>query len=154
VNSAKAELRAQRSERIVRDLVPLAAQLTRLIHGQTRGEVSRTEGGVLRTLVGAPRQVTELAELEGLAQPTTTVLVKQLEQKGWVERARDATDGRRVLVSVTADGEAALERYRAQYRALLRERIAGMSDEQIAQLDEALGALDALVLAMQKGDGQ
>jgi DNA-binding MarR family transcriptional regulator len=154
MKSAPSQTRTRRSERIVRDLVPLAAQLTRLVHAQTRGEISRSEGGVLRTLSGGPRQVTELAELEGLAQPTTTVLIKQLEQKGWVKRTRDAQDGRRVLVSVTPEGEAALERYRTQYRALLRERVAALSDERIAQLDDSLGALDALVAAMQKGEGQ
>ena len=95
--------------------------------------------------------MTELAELEGLAQPTTTVLIKELERNGWVERGRDPEDGRAVLVSLTPDGASALERYRAQYRALLRDRVAAMPDEQIAALDNAIGALDALVIAIQKG---
>jgi DNA-binding MarR family transcriptional regulator len=148
------EPRSESIERIVRDLIPSASQLTRLVLGQTRGEISRSEGGILRTLSGGPRRVTELAELEGLAQPTTTVLIKQLEQNGWVERGRDSQDGRVVLVSLTPDGAGALERYRAQYRALLRDRIAAMPDEQIAALEDAIGALGALVVAMLKGDRQ
>jgi DNA-binding MarR family transcriptional regulator len=146
--------RDERIEHIVRDLVPRASQLTRLVLGQTRGEISRSEGGILRTLSGGPKRVTEVAELEGLAQPTTTVLIKQLEQNGWVQRDRDPHDGRAVLVSLTPDGAAALERYRAQYRALLRDRLAAMSDEQIKALENAMGALDALVVAMQNGAGK
>lgn len=146
------ETRPERIERIVRDLIPHASQLTRLVLGQTRGEISRSEGGILRTLSGGPRRVTELAELEGLAQPTITILIKRLEENGWVERGRDSEDGRVVLVSLTPEGAGALERYRAQYRALLRDRIAAMPDEQIAALEDAIGALGALVVAMLKGD--
>jgi DNA-binding MarR family transcriptional regulator len=146
--------RVERVEHVVRDLVPLASQLTRLVLRTTRAEISRSEGGILRTLTGGPRRVTELADLEGLAQPTTTVLIKQLEQRGWVQRRRDERDGRQVLVSVTPEGEAALERYRAQYRAGLRACVAAMSDEQIAALEGAVGALDALVGAIQRGVGQ
>jgi DNA-binding MarR family transcriptional regulator len=148
------EPRTERVDHVVRDLVPLASQLTRLVLGTTRAEISRSEGGILRTLTAGPRRVTELAELEGLAQPTTTVLIKQLEQRGWVQRRRDERDGRQVLVSVTPEGQAALERYRAQYRARLRECIAAMSDEEIAALQDAVGALDGLVSAIQRGVGQ
>jgi DNA-binding MarR family transcriptional regulator len=148
------EPRVDRAEAVARELVPLASQLTRLALRQAHGEISRSEGAVLRTLIGGPRRVTELAELEGLAQPTMTVLVKQLELRGWVARRRDEADGRLVLVSVTAEGEAALERYRAMYRALVRDCVAAMPDEQIAALEDAVGALDSLVVALQKGVGQ
>lgn len=152
--TAETKPRAERIEHIVRDLVPSASQLTRLILGQTRGEISRSEGGILRTLSDGPRRVTELAELEGLAQPTTTVLIKELERRGCVERSRDPEDGRAVLVSLTPEGAGALERYRAQYRALLRERIGEMREEQIEALENAVGALEALVAAVRKGAGQ
>ena len=61
---------------------------------------------MLRTLTDAPRRITDLAELEGLAQPTMTLLVQRLEQRGWVERKRDSDDGRVVLVSLTDAEEA------------------------------------------------
>src|SRR5579885_2357748 len=104
VVNAQTGTRAAQIEHIVRDLVPRASQLTRLVLGQARGELSRSEGGILRTLSDGPRRVTELAELEGLAQPTTTVLIKALEQRGCVERGRDPEDGRAVLVSLTPAG--------------------------------------------------
>jgi DNA-binding MarR family transcriptional regulator len=148
--TANTEPRVEQIEHIVRDLIPRASQLTRLALGQTRGEISRSEGGILRTLTGGPKRVTELAEIEGLAQPTTTVLLKQLERNGWVRRGPDPHDRRAVLVSLTPDGAGALESYRAQYRARLRDCVAGMPEEQITALENSIGALDALVIALQK----
>jgi DNA-binding MarR family transcriptional regulator len=153
-STVDADARSDRLEHVVRDLLPLASQLTRLVLGQTRDEISRAEGGILRTLSAGPLRVTELAQIEGLAQPTTTVLVRQLEQSGWVARVRDPEDRRAVLVSLTAEGAAALERYRTRYRALLRDRLEAMPDEQIAALDGAVEALEALVAAVRKGAGQ
>jgi DNA-binding MarR family transcriptional regulator len=144
--------RAERVEHVVRDLVPHASQLTRLVFRHVPGEISRTEGGILRTLSAGPRRITELAELEGLAQPTTTILIKRLEESDWVSRERDPEDGRVVLVSLTPAGAAALDRYREQYRATMRDHLTAMSDEQIVVLDEAIDALDALMATFQKGD--
>src|SRR3954467_2931417 len=128
------ELDARRAERIdyvAEQLLPHAAIVTRLLVRQLKGEISRTEAGVLSTLVAAPRRITELAELEGLAQPTMTLLVQRLEQRGWVKRERRAEDGRVVLVSLTEAGSAALEQFRAQVGAALRVHMGAMSDEQV-----------------------
>ena len=153
-STADADTRSDRLEHVVRDLLPLASQLTRLVVGQTRHDISRAEGGILRTLSAGPLRVTELAQSEGLAQPTTTVLVRQLEQSGWVARVRDADDRRAVLVSLTPEGARALERYRTRYRARLRDRLEALPEEQIAALDGATEALEALVVAVRKGEGQ
>ena len=106
--------------------------------------MSRTDAGVLNTLVAAPRRITELAELEGLAQPTMTLLVQRLEQRGWVTRERRADDGRVVLVSLTEAGSATLERFRAEVGAALRVHMDAMSDEQVAALEAATEALGSL----------
>ena len=144
--------RAARIDQIARDLVPRVSQLTRLIFKQTHGIITRSEGGILRTLSAGPKRVTELAEIEGLAQPTTTILIKRLAGNGWVTRERDPDDGRVVLVSLTPAGADALEHYRSRYRAVLRDRIAAMPDEQIAALGDAVGALDALVVVLHQGE--
>lgn len=138
-------------EAIVHDLLPRAAQLTRLVLRDTRDGVSRTEGAVLRTLSTGPRRVTELADLEGLAQPTMTVVIKRMEATGWVLRGGDPLDGRVVRVSITPDGTAALERYRSGYRAVLRDHIAAMSDAQVDALRGAVDALGTLLAAIQRG---
>lgn len=154
MNPAPVPISASRDERIAdiaRDLIPLASQLTRLVLRQTGGEVSRSEGGVMRTLSAGPRSITALAELEGLAQPTMTTLVNGLERRGWVARTRDAGDGRRVLVTLTPAGAEALERFRARYRAPVRACIAAMDDTEVTALQDAVRALDTLVTALQEG---
>src|SRR3954452_11190128 len=144
-------LRAERVEYVAGHLLGHAALLTRLLVRQVGPDVSRTEAGVLRTLVGAPRRITELAELEGLAQPTMTLLVQRLEQRGWVRRERHADDGRVVLVSLTDAGETTLEGFRAQVLDALRSQLDAMSDEEIAELEAATETLGSLVDALQGG---
>ena len=80
--------RSEQIEYVSGQLLARAALLTRLLARQLGGELSRTEAGILITLEGGPRRVTELAELEGLAQPTMTLLVKQLENRGLARRER------------------------------------------------------------------
>jgi DNA-binding MarR family transcriptional regulator len=77
---------------VASQLVPRAALLTRLLARQLRGELSRPEIGVLNTLQSGPRRITDLAELEGVAQPTMTQLVKRLERQGLVARAGQPGD--------------------------------------------------------------
>jgi len=144
-------VRDERVEYVASHLVGHVALLTRLLVRQVGPDVSRTEAGVLRTLTDAPRRITELAELEGLAQPTMTLLVQRLEQRGWVERERHPDDGRVVLVSVTDAGRTTLERFRAHVLAALRSHLDAMQDQEIAELEAATETLGALVDALQGG---
>jgi DNA-binding MarR family transcriptional regulator len=141
--------RSERIDFVAGHLLPNAALLTRLLIRQVRGEITRTEAGVLNTLSGAPRRITELADLEGLAQPTVTLLVQRLEQRGWVTRERRADDGRVVLVSLTGAGRATLEDFRERVGAALREHMNAMSDEQIAAFETATQTLGSLVHILQ-----
>jgi DNA-binding MarR family transcriptional regulator len=94
---------------------------------------------------------TELAELEGLAQPTITILIKQLEEQGLVTRTRQSSgDGRVVLVDLTESGSAALEEYRARLRAVLGAYLAEISDEQVDALATASKALAQLIDVLQQ----
>ena len=63
---------------------------------------------------GRSRSVGELGERLHLDSGTLTPLLKRLVSMGYVTRARDANDERRVLVTLTADGLA------------LRDRLAGV----------------------------
>ena len=133
-------------------LVPAASRLTRLLLRRAPQRISRSEAGLLASLTGGPRRITELADLEGHAQPTMTLLVKRLEERGWVARRRDPADGRVVLVSLTDAGTAALEDVRAAYRTVLRDHLVAMSDEHVAALLTATEALETLLSALQQGD--
>lgn len=143
-----------RSERIgyvSSELLPHAALVTRLLVRELDGELSRTEAGLLRTLGDGPRRITELADLEGLAQPTMTILVKQLEARGLVMRERRSDDGRVVLVNLTEAGSVALEDYRARASIALGAYLSEIPDERLEALAAATEALARLVAVLQDG---
>jgi DNA-binding MarR family transcriptional regulator len=142
--------RSDQIDYVSRQLVPGAGLLVRLLVRQLGDELSRTEASLLSTLGGGPRRITELAELEGLAQPTMTSLVKQLEQQGLVRRDRQADDGRVVLVDLTDTGAGALEDYRARARELLGTYLAEIPDEEVEALAGATDAIAQLVGLLQQ----
>jgi DNA-binding MarR family transcriptional regulator len=142
--------RSQQIDVVSRQLLPGAALLTRVLVRQLGGEVSRTEVGLLSTLSRGPQRITTLAELEGLAQPTMTSMVKHLEQRGLVTRERQSDDGRVVLVNLTDAGNATLEDYRSRVHALLGTYLAEMPDEQVEALAAATDALAGLIALLQR----
>jgi DNA-binding MarR family transcriptional regulator len=142
--------RSDQIDYVSKQLLPGTALLARLLVRQVDGDLSRTEVGLLSTLSRGPQRITDLAELEGLAQPTTTSLVKQLEQHGLVRRDRQADDGRVVLVHLTDSGSVALADYRARIRELLGSYLAEIPDEQVEALANAAEALAHLVALLQQ----
>ena len=141
--------RSQQVDYISSQLLPRAALLTRLLAREIGHEISRTEAGVLNVLSNGPRRITELAELEGLAQPTTTILVKRLEDRQLVKRTHPAHDGRVVLVSLTPTGRRVLDDARARTTATMHESLAEVSDEHIAALASATETLAQLITILQ-----
>jgi DNA-binding MarR family transcriptional regulator len=150
MRSPATRARSEQIDYVSSELLPQAALLTRLLVRQLGGEISRTEIGLLKTLRGGSRRITELAELEGLAQPTITILIKQLEEKGLVTRARQHGDGRVVLVNLTESGNVALEDYRGRLRDVLGGYLAEISNEQVEALATATETLAQLVDGLQQ----
>jgi DNA-binding MarR family transcriptional regulator len=145
------ESASERVDYVAGNLLSRAALLVRLLVRQVpMGGVSRTEIEVLAVLAEGPRRVTELAELEGLAQPTMTVLVKRLQGRGWVTRERLPDDGRVVLVAITDAGCAAVEAFRAEFLAALRSDLEVLSARELAALARATQALGSFIDVLQQ----
>jgi DNA-binding MarR family transcriptional regulator len=148
--SSQAE-RAEQLDYIAERLLTRSAILVRLLVKQVRSrEVSRTEMQVLSILSEGPRRITDLAELEGVAQPTMTLLVKRLEEQGWTQREGLPDDGRVVMISLTAAGGAAQQKFRAQFLAAMRTDLQELSDEQLRALSAATETLDSFVDDLQQ----
>ncbi|HEY4097383.1 MAG TPA: MarR family transcriptional regulator, partial [Baekduia sp.] len=107
------------------------------------------ETGILSSLEQGPQRITELAASQALAQPTVTQLVALLDTRGLVARGRHPGDGRVVLVSLTDDGRAALDAFRAHYRAVLRDQLADRSDAEVLALAAATEVLQDVIDALQ-----
>jgi DNA-binding MarR family transcriptional regulator len=137
--------RAQRLDDIAEALPLRADALARLFVEHARAPMSRTEAGVMWVLFDRPRRITELAASEGVTQPAITLLVNRLEERGWVERQDDPRDARAVLVSLTRSGRQVVNRLRAEYRALVHEEMAMLSDGDVAALARAVEVLEHLI---------
>src|SRR5581483_10277938 len=129
--------RGGRIDEIAEALPTRAAMLSRLFLAQSSIRVSRTEAGVLRALAEAPCRVTALAAQEGVTQPAITLLVNRMASRGWVRRESDPLDGRAVLVALTDKGRAVWEQLRREYRALMHEEMASLSDDDVDVLRRA-----------------
>ncbi len=70
-----------------------------------------------------PQSVGECAKALDLKSSTITPLIKRLETRGLIDRAREAMDERRVLVNVTQKGLA------------LREKAVGIRKEVVRKLN-------------------
>ena len=154
-SAAPGTQRAERVGYIAEHLPSRAAVLVRLLVKQVRTrEISRTEMEVLSILKERPRRITELTELEGIAQPTMTLLVKRLEEKGWVQREGLPDDGRVVMITLTEAGGEAQQRFRAQFLAAMRTDLQELSDQQLKALSAATETLSSFVDDLQQRAGR
>jgi DNA-binding MarR family transcriptional regulator len=139
----------ERSE-ITLQLLVRATALSRLAAKQVSSELTRTEASMLNSLRTEARRITDLADIEGLAQPTTTLLVNRLEQRGWVRRERQSHDGRVVMVCLTSAGSVVIEEYRSRFSdALFSALVEVATEEEIDSLISATETLEALIVALQ-----
>ncbi len=154
-NMSSQAKRVERIDYVAEHLLLRAALLVRLLVKQVHSrEISRTEMEVLGILTEGPRRITDLTELEGIAQPTMTLLVKRLQEKGWVRREGLPEDGRVVMISLTKTGSAAQEQFRAQFLAALRADLQELSDQQLEELSAATETLSSFVDDLQQRAGR
>jgi len=95
-------------------------------------------------LADGPKAAGVLATATGLRPAATTALIDRLEAKGLVERVRDETDRRRVLVRMTEHG---MRSTYAMYAALVEEGadlFAHHTDAELAAMRDLLEAMRAL----------
>ena len=148
--------RTEQAQYVSTHLLQHSALLIRLLGKELDGGLTRTECGVLSSLADGPRRITELAELEGLAQPTTTLLVKRLEEQSLVRRERQSDDQRVVLVWLTEAGATALAEFRVRAFAAFRVYLDAMPATQLnglAAATDALGGLIATLLGEEAPEG-
>jgi DNA-binding MarR family transcriptional regulator len=145
MRQAARDRRNEQLDELAEALPRRTSELSRLFLTRTTVCVSRTEIGVLRSLLTGPRRVTRLAADEHVTQPAITLLVNRLAERGWVQRTADPTDRRAVLVSITPAGEEILDKLRAEYRALLHEEMATLEDSELDALEHAVEILDRLI---------
>ena len=81
-------------------------------------DLNPTDLRCLDWLADGPKSAGELSRGTGLSSAATTALIDRLERKGFVQRVRDSTDRRRVLVELSPEGAARVGEF---YGPLVRQ---------------------------------
>lgn len=139
-----------RQDELAFQLLQRVALLTRITFTRSDIALHRNDASLMSRLEAGPQRISTLCELEALAQPTVTIAVKRLIEAGLLKRESDPTDGRAVLISMTAAGRETLAQARAGYTSLLSAHIAKLSDEQRRTLMKANDALAELINQLER----
>lgn len=129
------------------DLSQTAADLLDLVSLVIRGvsdnqDLSLTAVATLGSLQREGTQrITTLAAAEGVSQPSMTQLIQRLEQRGLVARTSDPADGRVALVSLTAEGGAALAARRRRNTGRVAGLLADLPASDVRALADAVAAV-------------
>ena len=96
-----------------------------------------------------PRTQAQLAEASGYEPPTITLSVRQLEAAGLVVRHASPTDGRAVIVELSAEGRALIPRLKAAWTQVAEQTVAGLRS---TTGDQLAGVLDDLAMSLAATD--
>jgi len=130
-------------------LARAVARLNRRLRQERRSDLTPTQLSVLGTVQRlGPATPGQVAAGERVQPPSMTRTLAGLVELGFVVRQPDPDDGRQVLVSVSAEGEAALAAERERRDAWLHEQL------QLLGADERRLLADAAVLLERLADAE
>jgi DNA-binding MarR family transcriptional regulator len=89
--------------------------------------------------------VRELAARERVTPPALSNHVDRLERDGLVSRTPDASDRRRVGLTLTDEGQRVLRRVRSRRTAWLATRLRGLSPDELDAVEAAIDPLSRLL---------
>lgn len=136
------------SEGTAIDAARLRVSVLRLARRLRKHDLAGLTPSQLSTLatVGqqGPVRLGDLAASERIAPSTLTRLISVLEDRGYVRREAAPADARAYLVTVTDEGQEALERIRREATSMLTDILRELPPDQLAALSAALPALEQL----------
>lgn len=86
-----------------------------------------------------------LAAKERVQPPSMTRVIASLSELDLVERNPHPTDGRQIIVSLSAAGRALILDENQAREAWMTDQLAGLSPEQVKVLTEAVGIMKQIV---------
>jgi DNA-binding MarR family transcriptional regulator len=113
--------------------------LRQYTHKMQNEGISPRDYAVLRFLLeSGPATVGEVQAYVYKSPSTTSTLIAQLEDAGYVSRTRSQQDNRVVVVELTPAGREVAEQTPLGGLPLLRHQIRGLPEDQLGNLSEAL----------------
>lgn len=143
-----ARMTSPRPQDLATDLRVAAMRMSRRLRAETSAPVTEAQYSVLALLLHeGPMSPGELAERECVQAPSMTRTVAALEMAGLVARARHATDGRQVVLTITPTGRDVVEETRRRRNAWLNDRL----DRLDAAERQTMGDAVAILLRIMEG---
>ncbi len=120
----------------------LSRKLRRLGQNSAENQLSSAKVSVL-SLVKRHNPVTlkELASLQGVALPTMSKIIDELQKRSLVIRAQSKEDARRRWIVPTQKGMQSLHSAQASSEQFWQEKLAGLTLQQVKQVSESLDIL-------------
>jgi MarR family transcriptional regulator, organic hydroperoxide resistance regulator len=115
----------------------------RMTYAQSRALIALAEIGAVDTAVSAV-SAGQLARTADLHPATVTAMLDLLEDQGLVVRRRSDVDRRSVLVALTPQGQAVLERKREEWRARWTEVLEEIDETDIETATRVMRRLAAI----------
>jgi DNA-binding MarR family transcriptional regulator len=94
-----------------------------------------------------PSTQRSLATIEQVSEPTITVLLGQMQQRGWIKRKRSRTDVRAKLVELTPKGTAELMSAGQFLQLRLADELKELSTPELAAIASSLQPLTKLLMS-------
>lgn len=136
--------RRRRQTQIIVDLARIRSAADRwvedaLVRHELR-DITPAQANLLMVLFNARRPLTgaELARALGISEVTVSRFLKKMDAAGWVQRARDTEDARRVLVRPTGKAREALPRFILLTNTLLDTTFGPLPASEVDRLAELL----------------
>ena len=107
------------------------------------GSLSRTEMHAMEIVQDIPEAtLTQIADILGITKATVSVSVSRLVEKGYLEKTRSESDGRKSILRLTEEGETMCKKHK-QFHDMLIGSV--MREFNVSQYPEVLKSLQALV---------
>ena len=119
------------------------AELTRRVEATAYSDIRVSHGCVFGTIDPEGTRLTDLAERAHMTKQSVGEVASDLEQRGYVERVPDPSDGRAKIIRLTERGHDAQAIGRELIDDIEREWAERFGAERIAALREALEAITA-----------
>jgi DNA-binding MarR family transcriptional regulator len=123
--------------RLASDLRLACMRISRRVRYESDLLLPPHQFSVLSRLEEGPRTNSELAEIERVSAPSMKRTTNCLVEAGYVGRADDPSDGRQVILSLTAEGLKTLRRVRRHRDEWMLQRFEHLSVEELAVLVSA-----------------
>lgn len=120
-------------------------RVSRQVRFEATTDVAPHQFSVLVRLSEHPCTAGELAERERVSAPSMSRTVAALVERGLVQRATDATDGRVVVLSLTDRGDQVLTTERGRRDGWMAVRLQGLPEADLDVLRRATTVLERVI---------